>query len=113
MSEMDTNNGCGCGCGHHHGATGLNYDGPDWITQPDDTLVCHCMGVTKAEVLAAINQGAYTVPLLKIMTGTVNGKQCKEKHPLGRTCEVDLEELIRLYQTLPPPLEPSGGCGCG
>lgn len=112
MHDIDTNNTCGCGCGHHHSSAASAYDGPDWKSQPDDALVCYCMGVTKAQVVEAIIKGAYTVPLLKIMTGTVHGQDCKTKHPLKRTCEVDLEELIRRYQTQPPPLEPSGGCGC-
>lgn len=112
MHGIDGNNGCGCGCGHHHAAPAGAYDGPDWTNEPEEALVCHCMGVTKGQVLEAINKGAYTVPLLKIMTGAVHGKDCKQKHPLGRTCEVDLEELIRIYQNVPPPLEPKGGCGC-
>jgi len=113
MSGMDEKNGCSCGCDHHHGAgPRAAYDGPDWTQEPGDAVVCHCLGVTKAQVLDAIAKGAYTVPLLKIMAGTAQGSDCKKKHPLGRTCEVDLAELIRLYQSEPPPLEPSGGCGC-
>jgi NAD(P)H-nitrite reductase large subunit len=112
MHELDDKSGCGCGCGHHNVAPLTAYDGPDWTKEPDDAVVCHCLGVTKGQVLEAIKMGAYTVPLLKIMTGTVNGNECKQKHPLGRSCEVDLEQLIRLYQDVPPPFESSGGCGC-
>jgi bacterioferritin-associated ferredoxin len=81
MHDIDGNNGCGCGCGHHHAAPAGAYDGPDWTNEPDEALVCHCTGVTKGQVVEAIHKGAYTVPLLKIMTGTVHGQDCKQKHP--------------------------------
>ncbi len=112
MHDMDTKNTCGCGCGQHGGAGQTAYDGPDWASLPDHTLVCPCRGVSKAQVKEAIRLGAYTVPLLGAMTGAGRGNECAQKHPQGRSCQADLAELIRIYQTEPPPLEPGDGCGC-
>lgn len=110
MSRPHQHN-CGCGCGQH----GPAEDGPppsrDWAQAADDELVCYCQTVSKGSLKEAIRQGAYTLPLLKAMTGAGRGRQCKQRHPLGRGCEADLEELIRLYAQPPAGLAVTGSCG--
>ena len=107
---MQGHDGCGCGCGGHAPSFSDMDLGIDWARAPADELVCACAGVSKARVLEAIEQGAYTLPLLKILTGAGREDACREKNPRGRSCHPDLLELIRIYYHGPPPLE--GGCGC-
>jgi hypothetical protein len=53
--------------------------------------------VTKKVLVDAIQMGAYTLPLVKTMTGAGRVRRCDENNPSGRSCEADLAELIRLY----------------
>ncbi len=93
---------CGCGCGHHgEGGSAIDRPSRDWLAASADETVCYCQGVSKGALLEAIAQGAYTTPLLKAMTGAGRGRQCKQRHPLERTCEADLDELVRLYAQPP------------
>jgi acyl CoA:acetate/3-ketoacid CoA transferase alpha subunit len=104
---------CGCGCGHHdEDADHSRRLAPsrDWSQVSDEETVCYCQSTSKGALLEAIRQGAYTLPLLKTMTGAGRGRQCKQRHPEERGCEADLEELIRLYAQ-GPALERAGGCG--
>jgi NAD(P)H-nitrite reductase large subunit len=109
MNMLTDNTGCGCGCGSHAPAA-EPADLPDWAAQPEEALVCPCQGVTKGQVRRAVEQGAYTAPLVAAMTGAGRGTECESRHPAGRSCLPDVEELIRLYQTEPPPLPQGGGC---
>ncbi len=105
---MAGHQGCGCGCGGQAPA-GLDL-GIDWARAPESEVVCACAGVSKARIREAIAQGAYTLPLVKILTGAGQDDACREKNPRGRSCHADILELIRIYYHGPPPLE--GGCGC-
>lgn len=82
-----------------------------WREAPGDAVACPCQGVTKAQVVSAIEAGAYTLPLLKTMTGAGRGSDCKRLHPSGVSCEGDLQALLELYAT-PPAGTVTGGCGC-
>lgn len=106
LSHDHEHQGCGCGCG------GGDFGQPmrDWATAGPDEMVCPCRGLDKAAVQGAIAAGAYTVALVKIMTGAGRGRDCERKHPLGRSCLADLEALVRLYAD-PPPGATGGGCG--
>ncbi len=101
---------CGCGCGGHQQALPDLDLGIDWARAPDSEVVCACAGVNKARIRQAIEQGAYTLALVKILTGAGRDDACREKNPRGRSCQADILELIRIYYHGPPPLE--GGCGC-
>jgi bacterioferritin-associated ferredoxin len=105
---MSHSHDCGCGCGNRGGR--VDEPSRDWAQAEGDETVCYCQGVTKAALLTAIEQGAFTAPLLKAMTGAGRGKQCKQRHPLGRTCEADLDELVRLYGGPRPLGAASGSC---
>lgn len=105
----DHGHSCGCGCGGHGGPSGPATR--DWKAAPDSEIVCHCHGLTKGDILAAIEQGAFTLPLVKTMTGAGRGGDCKAKHPAGVSCEVDIDHLLGIYAT-PPAGHTGGGCGC-
>ncbi|MFZ5587911.1 MAG: (2Fe-2S)-binding protein [Thermodesulfobacteriota bacterium] len=105
MSGEHQHQGCGCGCGG--GSAG--EPARDWSAAGPETLVCPCLGLDKAAVREAIAAGAYTVALVKAMTGAGRGRDCAHKHPQGRSCLADLEALVRLYADPPPGA--SGGCG--
>lgn len=98
---------CGCGCGGQGQAPAA---GRDWASAPGGEMVCPCLGLSKADICAAIGAGAFTLPLLKVMTGAGRGRDCARLHPQGRSCEADLAELLRLYAQPPPGWTP-GGCG--
>jgi NAD(P)H-nitrite reductase large subunit len=100
--------GCGCGCGSHGGQF-LKMDlGLDWAAAPDDEIVCGCAGVDKAAVVKAIEMGAYTLPLIKTLTGAGRGSDCEQTNPRGRCCRPDIEELIRIYAQDRPLGDPAG-----
>ena len=108
-----SHDGCGCGCGGHGGSCATPADMPDWKNLPDETMVCHCNQVDKGAVRRAVEMGAYTVPLLKISAGAGRCKpDCGKTSPLGRCCEPDLHELIRIYHQGPPEWLERGPC-CG
>ncbi|MFH1059960.1 MAG: (2Fe-2S)-binding protein [Pseudomonadota bacterium] len=106
MAREHEHQGCGCGCGGEPAGEPAR----DWARAGSAAMVCPCRGVDKAAVMAAIASGAYTVALVKTMTGAGRGRECGEKHPLGRSCLADLEALVRLYADPPPG---AGGDGCG
>lgn len=107
MSHEHDQKACGCGCGGHASPA---PSGRDWAAASDSQIVCPCLGLSKSAIRAAIAAGAFTLPLLKIMTGAGRGRDCAHKHPLGRSCEADLAELLRLYAQPPAGWTP-GGCG--
>lgn len=93
----DHDQGCGCGCGCGAGPAAQPELEDRWRRAPDDEMVCPCRGVSKSQVAAAVAAGAYTLPLVKVMTGAGRGNRCAELHSDGRSCEADLEALIRIY----------------
>jgi len=111
MSERHQHDqhGQGCGCGHQHGAAASR---DDWPTAPAEAIVCHCLGLTKAQIVSAIEQGAFTVALVKTMTGAGRGNDCQQKHPLGHSCEGDLQRLVEAFGRPPEGYARGGGCGC-
>ncbi|MCB2188193.1 MAG: (2Fe-2S)-binding protein [Deltaproteobacteria bacterium] len=102
--------GCGCGCGGHEAPVRPGFSGRDWRAAADDEVVCPCRGITKAQVVEAIASGAFTLPLLKISTGAGRGKDCRTRHPRGRSCELDLEDLLAVYAEPGPEIDRTG-CG--
>jgi NAD(P)H-nitrite reductase large subunit len=90
-----SHDGCGCGCGNHGGG----QDHPDkprqWESVPDDEIICHCSKITKKVLVDAIRNGAYTVPLLKVLTGIGRTKPCPNNHE----CVRDAMELVQIYGT--------------
>ena len=91
----DESCGCGCGCGD----AGLvnPAEMQRWREAPDSEMVCACAGVDKAAVRRAIEQGAFSAPLVKAMTGAGRERGCKER----RHCEADVETLVALYAQPP------------
>jgi len=98
---------CGCGCGGHQAP---GPAGRDWAAAGEGEVVCPCQDLSKGDILGAIQAGAFTLPLLKVMTGAGRGTDCVRPHPLGRSCQADLAELLRLYAQ-PPAGWAYGGCG--
>ena len=103
---IDTTNshkgsGCGCGCGQEAVPEARLLS--QWRAAPPHQIACPCQGVTKAQVLQAIETGAYTIPLLGVLTGAGRGKECARLHPQGRSCHPDLAALIQLYYHGPRP----------
>ena len=98
--------GCGCGCG----GTGGGPASRDWRAAGAEEVVCPCRGLTKAALVEAIDGGAHTLALLKVLTGAGRGRDCRRLHPQGRSCEADLAQLIQIHAR-PPAGWPSGGCG--
>ena len=99
--------GQSCGCGSH---ASVGPAGRDWAAAGPDEVVCPCRGLSKAAILEAIAAGAFTLPLLKTMTGAGRGRDCKTLHPEGHDCQADLAALLDLYAQ-PPAGWPRGGCG--
>lgn len=97
--------GCGCGCGGHGEGPGIPPS-RDWAAAGDEEIVCHCGQVTKRAIVEAIELGAYTLPLLKTLTGAGRGKRCAETNPRGESCEADLATLLERYRR-PSPYDPS------
>jgi hypothetical protein len=97
--ENHSHDGCSCGCGCDCAADDVVFpdDMPDWADLPGSTVLCPCVGVTKDNVIKAISQGADTLPLLKVMTGAGRETKCRDKNPLGRSCELDLLKMIAIY----------------
>lgn len=107
MAHDHGSHACGCGCGGHAAPAPASRD---WATAPETEIVCPCLGLTKADICTAIRAGAFTLPLLKVMTGAGRGRDCARLHPQGRSCEADLAALLGLYAQPPAGWSP-GGCG--
>ncbi|MFH1033773.1 MAG: hypothetical protein V1806_04640 [Pseudomonadota bacterium] len=107
MAHDHDQQACGCGCGGH---SSPGPAGRDWASAAPGEMVCPRRGLDKAAIVAAIEAGAFTMPLLKVMTGAGRGTDCQHVNPLGRSCEADLAQLLRLYARPPAGWTP-GGCG--
>jgi NAD(P)H-nitrite reductase large subunit len=112
MSKQTESQSCGCGCGCGEASPARPANLPDWASAGDEELVCHCGQVSKGAIKEAVLLGAYTLPLIKSMTGACRGKDCETKNPLGRCCAVDIQELIRLYHQGPSDWMNKGPCSC-
>ena len=99
---------CGCGCGGQGQLPPASRD--HWAKAAPQEMVCPCLGLNKAAIVRAIQDGACTLPLLKVMTGAGRGADCARLHPAGRSCEADLAALLALYAQKPQGW-PQGGCG--
>lgn len=100
--------GCGCGCGGHGPAAGPASR--DWRAAGPEEVVCPCRSLTKGALVEAIEGGAHTLALLKVLTGAGRGRDCQRVNPTGRSCEADLAVLVEIYGQAPAGW-PSGGCG--
>lgn len=103
MSEevvSEAHKGCECGCSE----SGTSLDpklGSFWQRAFEDQTVCYCGQVTKAEILGAIEKGAYTPPMIKILTGAGQGGDGETKNPRSRCCATDIKHLIETYGSRP------------
>lgn len=97
----EAHKGCECGCGGEKTAGGDPALKDYWRRAAGDELVCYCGQVTKAEILGAIEKGAYTLPIIKILTGAGQGSDGETKNPRGRCCATDIKHLIELYGSRP------------
>jgi NAD(P)H-nitrite reductase large subunit len=70
-------------------------DPADILDAPDDALVCHCDGVTKAKVLRAIKSGARSLQEVEEMTGACRTKRCIHLSPRKRCCAAEIKALLR------------------
>lgn len=91
--EMMENRKCGC-C---EGLEGLNREpkreGGE-INKED--LVCYCEGVSRQEIVEAIQKGASSVREVAEATGACQGAQrCEELNPKGRCCAIDILEILQ------------------
>lgn len=92
--------GCGCGCGETPAAVDPEL-GAFWKDAPATEIVCYCGQVSKGSLVEAIQRGAYTLPVIKIMTGACKGKDCETLNPRSRCCAKDIQQLIALYGQRP------------
>jgi NAD(P)H-nitrite reductase large subunit len=74
-------------------------DPADILDAPDDALVCHCDGVTKAKVLRAIKEGARSLQDVEEMTGACRTKRCTHLSPRKRCCAAEIKALLRQAAT--------------
>ncbi|HDI59823.1 MAG TPA: (2Fe-2S)-binding protein [Desulfobacteraceae bacterium] len=51
---------------------------------PETELVCYCSGVTKGEIVRAMQKGARTLADIKAATGACTLARCRETSPRGR-----------------------------
>lgn len=88
---------CGCGCGSGgHGDDSTQAETPkQWEAVADEEIICHCSNISKKTIVNAIRNGAYTVPLLKILTGIGRTRPCPNDHH----CVIDAMELVKVYGT--------------
>lgn len=57
----------------------------DIVQAPDSEPVCWCSGVTKGQILTAMqSEGAKTLGDVKRLTGACQAGRCKELNPRGR-----------------------------
>lgn len=100
MGEAQDSCGCGCGCEETTGRSDpalKDY----WQRAADDELVCYCGQVSKGVIVRAIMLGAYTIPVIKVMTGACSGRDCQTLNPRGRCCAEDIKCLIELHASRP------------
>ncbi|RJX29517.1 MAG: hypothetical protein C4525_14410 [Desulfarculus sp.] len=97
----EAHEGCECGCGCEEIAGGDPALREYWRQAPDQELVCFCGQVSKGQIVRAIMLGAYTIPVIKIMTGACQGRDCQTKNPRGRCCDADVKCLIELHASRP------------
>jgi NAD(P)H-nitrite reductase large subunit len=86
---------CGCGCGGHGDDTAHPHEPRQWEAIDDEEIICHCSKISKKTLVDAIRNGAYTIPLLKILTGIGRTKSCPNNHE----CVHDAMELVQVYGT--------------
>lgn len=58
-----------------------------------DEIICYCSGVTRRQILEAIEKGAETLRDIQEMTNACTIGNCKEKSPKKRCC---LGDIIRI-----------------
>jgi bacterioferritin-associated ferredoxin len=78
MSDLHKTESCGCGCGCGEDSVARPASLPNWAKADDSALVCHCGQVSKGAIKEAVLLGAYTLPLIKSMTGACRGKDCED-----------------------------------
>ncbi len=85
--------GCGCGCGDGSAKLPNSKRLKFWEEAADDTIVCECARVDKRTIVEAIRNGAFTAPLIKVLTGIGRGTSCTT----GHECLHHLTYLLQLY----------------
>lgn len=61
----------------------------------EDDIVCYCSGVSRKDILFALDQGAKTLQDIRELTGACTQGRCRELSPRKRCCSVEILELIR------------------
>lgn len=79
----------------------------DWKNVAADQVVCYCSGVTKEQILRAINSGAKSIDEIARSTGAGTGRECAVRNPSGRCCRIDIRGLL---ETFTPHQKPAEGC---
>ena len=60
------------------------YSGQEMLTAPPEAMVCHCSGVTKGQIEAAMKKGAQSLADIKAATGACGVARCEELSPRRR-----------------------------
>ena len=63
-------------------------------------VICYCAGVTKAQSLEALDNGARNLDDIKQMTGACTIGRCKEISPTGKGCSSAIIGIIREYNNI-------------
>lgn len=59
-----------------------------------DEIICYCLGITRRQILAAVENGAETLRDIQEMTGACTAGDCKEKNPKKRCCSGDIIGIL-------------------
>ena len=66
-------------------------------TLEETDTICWCVGVDKATIVRAVNEGAATLSAIKSATGACTGDECAQKNPNKRCCSKEIKALIARY----------------
>ncbi len=62
-----------------------------------DEIICYCKGVSRTEIVKAIEKGAKSVKDIQRMTNACTGNKCKELNPKGRCCLGDIIQILKEF----------------
>ena len=58
-------------------------------------IICFCSGVTKQEIVAAIENGAMSLQNIRDMTGACTIGRCKELSPRKQCCSSEIMKILK------------------
>ncbi|MDR1509527.1 MAG: (2Fe-2S)-binding protein [Synergistaceae bacterium] len=70
----------------------------NWKDAPISRVICHCDGVTKEDIIFAINDGARSLEDIARMTGAC--RNSREKVNTCMNCRIDVQEMIDYYAAM-------------